>query len=220
MQRPLSEPKLQSTSQGQGYKQEGRWRWWYSAIADYMIRNPNGTMADCARVLGKHPNTISAIAKTDIFREFLAQRKAEFFAAHDHAVRTKLTQVAEASLDIVLGQLQKKGDQIPLARLESLTTSTLDRLGYGVKSPTVVVDNSQHDNRQQTLQFGGLTPQLLEEARAAMRAVERQKAGQSLPSPADLSLASAPQEVEAELDVNVSDVLDGEVSNAPVSDET
>lgn len=176
----ILEPQTQRTSRG---VYEGRWRWWYSSIADHMIRNPSGSMADIAAALGKNPNTISSIASTDMFREYLARRKDEFRKDHDHAIRAKLTGVAEASLDLMLGQLRKKGDQIPMQRLESVVTSTLDRLGYApaAAGPQVVVNAT--DSRTQTVNVVGLTPLALEEARQALRLAELRQSGSSLPHP-------------------------------------
>lgn len=171
------EPSITKTRQG---VYQGRWRWWYSSIADWMIRNPGGSMSDCAAALNKHPNTISAIANTDMFREYFARRKAEFHREHDYAIRAKLTGVAEASLDLMLGQLRKKGDQIPMQRLESIVGSTLDRLGYAPStSPTVVVNNTT-DARTQTVAITGLTASALEEARQALRLAELRNSGTSL----------------------------------------
>lgn len=171
------EPAIAKTPSGQP---KGRWRWWYSAIADWMLRNPGGKLEDCARELQKHPGTISQIWRTDMFQEYLARRKEEFHQQHDFVIRSKMTAIAEASLDIMLDTMNKKKDQIPMQRLESIAHGTLDRLGYGPKSaPAVVIDASQNDNRQQVVQVSGLTPQQLEEAREALRLSERLKAGQS-----------------------------------------
>jgi hypothetical protein len=161
---------------------QGRWRWWYDAIADWLIRNPGGKLQDCATALNKHPNTISAIIHTDMFQEYLARRKEEFHKDHDYAIRSRLTAVAEASLDLMLGQLAKKGDQIPMQRLESLASTTLDRLGYGPQSAPAVAVNVTQDNRSQTVSIQGLTPQALEEARFALRQAEALKAGTSFPA--------------------------------------
>jgi hypothetical protein len=182
-----------------------RWRWWYVAIADYMLRNPGGTMRDCAAQIGRHENTISQIVSTDMFKEYLARRKEEYAKDHDFAIRSRVTQVAEASLDIILTQLQAKKDQIPLQRLESLATGALDRLGYGPKtSPQVTVDLSTNDNRQQTVSISGVSPQLLEEARAALRFSEQLKRGSSLAPP-------EPSQVEALEGPEDGTVIDGDV---------
>jgi hypothetical protein len=172
----FTEPLPQKSTRG---VYAGRWRWWYSSIADWMIRNPGGSMSDCATSLNKHANTISAIVNTDMFKEYLSRRKTEFHREHDYAIRAKLTGVAEASLDIMLTQLKTKGQQIPMQRLESLTNSALDRLGYSpATSPQVVVNNTL-DARSQNVTIPGLTPTALEEARMALRMVEARQTGSS-----------------------------------------
>lgn len=140
-------------------------------------------MGDIAAALNKHPNTISAIASTDMFREYLARRKQEFHREHDYAIRAKLTGVAEASLDIMLTQLKKRGEQIPMQRLENIVGVTLDRLGYAPATAAQVVVNNNTDARTQTVAITGLSAVALEEARAALRLVESRNAGASLTPP-------------------------------------
>jgi hypothetical protein len=125
------EPRKLGSSRSNAYV--NRWNWWYSAIADWMIRNPDKRLQDCANDLGKHVNTISQIANTDMFREYLARRKQEWREHHDFAIVSKVTQVAEAGLDLLLEKLEKKRDQIPMQLVTEMTTSALDRLGYGPK---------------------------------------------------------------------------------------
>lgn len=199
------EPAINKTRRG---VVEGRWRWWYSSIADLMIRNPDWTQQQIAASLNKHPNTITMIVGTDLFREFLAQRKAAFRADHDFALNARLTNVATEGLDIILDQLRTKKTQIPLQAALKITESALDRLGYApASSPQVVVDQRTIDNRQQTMV--SLTPADLEDARMAMRLAERSKAGSStLEGP--LTERSAPLEAcgagHDAIDVDVSDV--------------
>lgn len=175
-----------------GNPYQGRWRWWYSAIADHMIRHPDGKIQDIAAALGKQPNTISMIINTDIFRTYLQQRKTAWVAEHDFALRTRLTEVATKGLDLIADVLEKKGDQIPLQRLAAITESSLDRLGYAPSSgPQVVVNTGTIDQSQKTL---NVSSDVLREARDKMRVIEQEKAGQSLPEP---SLTPATSTLEA-----------------------
>lgn len=159
-----------------------RFRHWYSSIADLRIREPGITNREVALRLGKHENTIGMIVGTDMFKEYFHQRREAWRIDHDHAIRAKMTDVASEGLDIVLEQLKAKRTQIPLNAALKVTESALDRLGYAPASaPTVVVDNSVHDNRQQTVQVTGLSAKDLEEARAALRLSEQTRIGTSLP---------------------------------------
>ena len=145
------EPAIQSTRRsGNTYSTlkanyAGRWRWWYASISDWMIEHPGGKLTDCALALNRSYNTIILIAGTDLFRDFHAQRMAEYRRTHDFALAHKLTAVAEEALDLTLATLKKKGDQVPLANLVEITSSSLEKLGYGAKptQPSVVVNNNQ-----------------------------------------------------------------------------
>lgn len=156
---------------------EGRWRWWYMGIADWMIRNPGGLIKDCALELNKSPNTISSIVNTDLFKDYFAKRKAEWSRDHDFAIRHKLTEVAELALDATVEKLQKQRDKIDLPLLTDLLSSSLDRLGFAPQSGPVVQVNQQftQDNSTKVVQLpGSVTALALEEARRALRVAQSQ----------------------------------------------
>lgn len=155
---------------------EGRWNWWYSAIADIMIRDPGVNSTEIALELHKHPNTISMIMNTDLFREYLAQRKDAWRQQHDFAILSKVTRVAELSLDSVAEQFIKKKDQVPLPIAVEAMTSALDRLGYAPKQQPQVAVTVNNDARAQTVVVQGVSASALEEARAALRLAERRRA--------------------------------------------
>ena len=156
---------------------EGRWNWLYSSIADIMIRDPSIAQSDIALELNKAPNTISMIVNTDMFQEYLARRKEAWREKHDHAILSKLTRVAELSLDSVAEQFEKKKDQIPLPIAVEAMNSALDRLGYGPKQQAAVsVQVNQDNSRTQTVVVQGVSATALEEARAALRIAESKRA--------------------------------------------
>jgi hypothetical protein len=153
---------------------EGRWRWWYSAIADWMIRNPGGKISDCAIELKKGSNTISAIINTDMFQTYYVRRREEWQREHDYILRQKLTGVAISALDSVQENFTKKGDQVPMKLAAEIVTSSLDRLGFAPKNgPSVAVDLRTQNNVVQL--NSSVTPQILEEARMALRMVEQSR---------------------------------------------
>lgn len=150
----------------------GRWNWWYSAIADWMIAHPGGKLSDCAAELGKHPNTISLIVNTDMFRDFLQRRKDEWRANHDFSLSHKLHDVAEKSMDILIDKMEKQGDKLPTNLVAEIATSALDRLGYGPKQAPGVAVSVAQDNRVQI----AVDATALAEAREAMRLAEEKRA--------------------------------------------
>lgn len=176
------EPAFSRVSRAQSMRQrnpfEGRWNWWYSAIADIMIRDPSLKLNDIAFELNKHPNTISLIVNTDMFREYLAQRKEQWRQNHDFTILKKVSRVAELALDSVAEQFEKKKDQVPLALAVETMTTTLDRLGYSPKqvSPVSVQVNQHSDNSTKTVVIQGVSPAALEEARDALRLAEQRRA--------------------------------------------
>lgn len=163
-------------------------RWWYDAIIDWMIANPDKTLADCAADLKKSPQWIRAIYSTDFFKEALAQRRAEFATKHDFGIIEKTTKIAHQGLDAILETLENKRDKIPLAVLNDITDGALKRLGYGTeeaKSPAAQVNVT---TVQQTV-IAPVSRSDLEEARAALRTVQQAKKG--IPPPPEPKVIEA-----------------------------
>lgn len=184
---------------------EGRWRAWYSSIADWMLANPGRTQAECAAALGKGTTTIGFIMASDTFKQYFAARRAAWSEVHDRAITQKLTAVTEAALDSMLDQFEKKKDQIPLQLVTQVATSGLDRLGFGPKTvpPAVNVNVSQTDNRVQI----AVSAADLAEAQSALRLVEARRALENTPSPPSLA-GPGGVEVEGEAVVEAAETRD------------
>lgn len=150
-----------------------RWRWWYSAISDAMLANPNATQTDIAKLLDKNHNTVSMIVNTDLFRDYHAQRKREFQEANDFMLSNKLNKVAEKGLDLLLEVMNKKGDQVPLSQLVAITGSALENLGYGAPQAPGVSLNIQNNNNPQVVV--PVSAGALSEARDALRLAEAKR---------------------------------------------
>lgn len=175
MSKVVPEPKLNRTTRGVF---RGRWRWWYASICDYRLSHPGCTNKEIAAFLRKSENTISAIANTDLYREYEAQRKQAWRARSEETLRAKLTSVTMLALDSAEAQLRKKGDQIPLAIAKDLLETGLDRLGFGPQAaPSVVVNNHQ------VLIPNAVSPAALEDARKTLRALEQKQLVLAAPTP-------------------------------------
>lgn len=189
---------------------EGRWRWWYAAIADLRIQHPGIKNEDVAAKLQKHPNTISAITNTDMYRDYEAQRLQAYRDRADADLRTRLTRVASKTLEAIEDHLDKKKDQVPLDIARELAVDALDRLGFAPKvGPAVVVNNNP-----QTVNLPvAITANHLEEAREALRAVERRRLSEGA------VLLEAGTGVEVELDLNSAglEALEGGQDRGPSS---
>lgn len=169
-------PKMQSVPMGgKAAYGKNRWRWYYDSIADWMIANPGGQLKDCAKHINKHPNTVTSIIRSDLFQEYLAQRKQEWQREHDRAIVQKTTAVAEKALDLMLDKMEKQADKIPMQIVSEVATNALDRLGYAPqRNPQVQVNVDNSTNSNQVVMVP-ISPEALEEARDAIRAAEQQR---------------------------------------------
>jgi hypothetical protein len=162
-----------------------RWRWWYAAISDAMLANPQATSQEIAKSLGRAASTISMIANTDLFRDYHSQRRQEFQKSHDFVLSGKLNKVAEKGLDLILEVMEKKRDTVPLTHLIAITNSSLENLGYGPKAPpSAPVQVNVHQQVAVPVSAGAL-----EEAREALRRAESKRLSEPpqfemLPNPA------------------------------------
>lgn len=179
---------------------EGRWRYWYVAIIDWMLANPGRPLKECASDLGRGESTIYMITETDLFRTHFAQRRQAFSQAHDSELRTKMTALANKSLDILTEVLEKKRDTVGVAQLTTIATSALDRLGYSPNKPAATGVTVNMPGSNPTL-VTSVSREELEEARTAMRLAQQNRAqiplvSQFLPEPKREALGEA-RELEA-----------------------
>lgn len=142
-----------------------------------MLHNPAGSLKDCAADLKRHPVTIRLIARSDLFKAYLEERRKEFEVKNDAVLVAKMQKLAEGSLDMLLETLEKKRDTVPIAILASTTFGVLDRLGYAANAPGggVVVNNNVA-----AVAAPPVTASALEEARQALRLAEDRRRGDPL----------------------------------------
>lgn len=152
---------------------------WYDSIIDDMFAYPGTTYKETAARLGKSPGTIGMIVRSDLFKARYAQRRDQFNEDLDHRLIGKLAKVAELSLDLSLEKMEKTRTAIPLPLLHEITTSSLEKLGYGAatKNPSVQV-NVQNNNANVA---APVSASALESARATLRTIEQSRVATPLP---------------------------------------
>lgn len=187
-------------------------RWWYGAIADWMMANPGGDMIDCAAALGRSVVAIRLIASSDTFKNYYSQRRAAFVERHDQSLVTKMHEVAVLHLDIITETMRKKRDATPLPILQ-MGERALDRLGYGGKAAGPGVSVNVVGGATQVV-VAPVSREDLAAARDKLRAVgeqksqtkEREPSAVSSPAPPVMAAVEAPARPILELtaeDANV-----------------
>lgn len=147
-----------------------RWRWWYDGIIDWMLSHPGQKLGDCAEYFDKAQSTISLIVNSDAFKMRLAERRSEFEHLHDFAIISKTSEVALKALDVMLDQLEKKRDKIPLKDANEIANTALKRLGYGEKQgPTINIGQGAGATVVQ------VSRETLEASRKQIRQVQEQR---------------------------------------------
>ena len=131
---PAAPPGVRSSEGLTGWKPT-KSMLWYDSIIDDILANPGTSIKETAKRLGRHPQTISLVVGSDLFRARWAQRRAQFNDALESRLTAKLAVVAEKSLDATIQILDKKRESIPLPVLNDVVKNSLDRLGYGPSAP-------------------------------------------------------------------------------------
>ncbi len=162
-----------------------RMRWWYEALADYMIAHPAARQNDIAAYFKRAPSTISIIINSDAFQAYLRQRRGEYQKDLDTAVQTKMLNVADKSFDMILERFEKKRDSIPLGDLFKAVELTQKAAEKAV--PTVVVNNAP-----QTVVPVAVSLDDLEAARTALRASQAPRMIDVTPTEAPPAATPAP----------------------------
>lgn len=119
-------------------------RAWFESLADYMLANPTAKGPEIGKQFGKSSVWISSVINSDAFKTYFSVRRQHFNELHDSALRTKSTEVAMKSMDLILEVMEKKRDKISLVELVKVNDSALQALGYGSAAspaPSVVVNN-------------------------------------------------------------------------------
>lgn len=182
-----TEPLPRSTEAGMHKSATNtRWRPWYSAIADYQLRNPMATIEEIATALGRGKTTIACVVASDIYKYYFAERRRDFTERHDAAITASLNRIAVASLDTLASRLETPAmrDRLTTQQIRETATAVLDRLGFAPRTASAVSVNVNSGN--QTVVVAPVALDRLAEARSTLRAVEAARAAgvPALPSSA------------------------------------
>jgi len=119
----------------------------YDAVIDIMLAEPGLSLSEVGRRLNKSPSWMSWLTKSDAFRDIYDARRAQKNQIVSDELNNALVKVARQSLDIVSERMEKNPSSVSLAAALEVADKSLERLGYGVKLPGVVVDaRSQQSN--------------------------------------------------------------------------
>jgi len=139
------------------------------------MANPGGKIKECAEALGKTPEWVGQLMRADFFRARFEERRAAFADQLDVAIKQRLSEVALASLDALLGRLSKtNAPSLKAGELRSSAEFALEALGYGAK-PVANGGANPVVNVSLTVSRDGL-----ERARESLRAVEARRVSHNL----------------------------------------
>lgn len=158
----------------------------HNAIMDFMIANPEMLLGDVAKKFGVTPGWLSQLIHSSLFQAELAYKKEVMFGELTITIKDRITNIAHGTLN-KLEQLTDAG-ALSVDQTLDLAELTLKSLGFGAPKTQGQI---QPQVGQQNIFIGqSVTPQILQEARAAMLtkpetpAIEGEIVHASEPSPA------------------------------------
>lgn len=106
-------------------------RWWYDALATWLLLNPDKTLTEAAQYFGRSASWISAIVHSDSFRVLFRTRAGEINALAAKTTVEQVDGIASLSLEILRQQLENKGIAMEHAEVRETASMVLKSLGYG-----------------------------------------------------------------------------------------
>lgn len=146
--------------------QPQKFMWWYDAIIDWMLSNPDKPLSACATELNRHPEYIRILVRSDIFQTRYQERRAETNSRMSIAIADRASRVGIKALDIMLERMEEHPERIPIDALVSMADKTLHHLGYGQPRTSAANVATQVNV---SLSVG---KEVLEHARRRMREIE------------------------------------------------
>jgi hypothetical protein len=111
--------------------------WWYGAIINWMIANPQKRLYDCARELNVTQAWLSVIINTDMFKAELARRQEALGEHVTLSLSDKIAGVAHMALDAQLAELEE--GMLSGKDLRETSTMALKALGFIGDKPAQAV---------------------------------------------------------------------------------
>lgn len=145
-----------------------KFNYWYEALIDLLIANPEMLQSERARRLGRTQAWVSMIENSDSFKERYALRRANHSSRVSQLVEDKLHNVTNLALDKLKDALETK-DIKPEFALDA-TDTLLQRLGYTGKSEKAAAPQPSGPMIIQVV--NPVSPSVLKEAQTAIRANE------------------------------------------------
>ena len=104
--------------------------WWHESIFEWMIANPESKLRECAEFFQVTQSWLSTIIHSDVFVEKLAERRDLHFAAISQDVASKVSGLAELSLDVLEERIERERDAISLGLVKDTAEMALKAAGY------------------------------------------------------------------------------------------
>lgn len=125
----------------------GKLRQWHEMLMDFMLLNPRATQIEIAEHFDCHPQTISNVVNSDLFKMKFDQRKQSFQARVDgtaiERLQGKLAGVAERALDVLDEKIQAERLSLGIDAVKESAEMVLKSLGYGLQKPAAHATNVQ-----------------------------------------------------------------------------
>lgn len=103
----------------------------HSAIVDWEILHPGGTMIECSKAIGMSDNHISIIRNSDIFKDYRTRRLRKHHQNISRSVIEKTEMLACTSLDVLEERINNERAKMDMETVRTSADMALKALGFG-----------------------------------------------------------------------------------------
>ncbi len=136
----------------------------HDAIAEWLIANPEKSMAECASTFGVTRPWLSSVVHSDIFQTYYRKLRDGYVDDRIMPMRDKLQGLAVAAIERISDKLEEINDT---RLLKDIADMSLKNLGFGAPKVGAAVQINNNTFAS------SLTPSELDAAREAYRARQR-----------------------------------------------
>lgn len=135
--------------------------WWHESIINWMIQNPDKSLAECARAHNVSQSWLSTIIHSDVFQDVFQRRKDMHFANASRSTVEKVAGLADLAVDQLTQRIEQSGDIMPFAQVKDTAEMALKAAGYSASR----ADSSSRTTNVIQINNGGVRRETLADAR-------------------------------------------------------
>ena len=106
--------------------------WWHHSIIEWLIANPEKSLAECADKFNVTQSWLSVVKNSDAFDQLFQERRAEHFSNTSKGLVERVEKLAELTVDRLTDVIEN--EEVTFKALHATADLALSKLGFGSTS--------------------------------------------------------------------------------------